>query len=81
MSCLSAYLSYSYAENMILKKYNKLNYFALLAPVLCFYIFLLSILPLVMCITVASFALYQEQTVFGKMKMDPAKRAQSQNAG
>jgi hypothetical protein len=26
-------------------------------------------------------ALYQEQAVFGKMKMDPAKRAQTQNAG
>jgi hypothetical protein len=25
--------------------------------------------------------LYQEQAVFGKMKMDPAKRAQTQNAG
>ncbi len=25
--------------------------------------------------------LYQEQTVFGKMKMDPGKRAQTQNAG
>jgi hypothetical protein len=27
------------------------------------------------------FALYQERAVFGKMKMDPAKRAQTQNAG
>ncbi len=27
------------------------------------------------------FTLYQEQAVFGKMKMDPAKRAQTQNAG
>jgi hypothetical protein len=26
-------------------------------------------------------ALYQERSVFGKMKMDPAKRAQTQNAG
>jgi hypothetical protein len=26
-------------------------------------------------------ALYQERAVFGKMKMDPAKRAQTQNAG
>jgi hypothetical protein len=26
-------------------------------------------------------SLYQEQAVFGKMKMDPAKRAQTQNAG
>ncbi len=26
-------------------------------------------------------ALYQEQAVCGKMKMDPAKRAQTQNAG
>ncbi len=26
-------------------------------------------------------ALYQEQAVFGKMKMDPSKRAQTQNAG
>ncbi len=26
-------------------------------------------------------ALYQEQAAFGKMKMDPAKRAQTQNAG
>jgi hypothetical protein len=26
-------------------------------------------------------ALYQERPVFGKMKMDPAKRAQTQNAG
>jgi hypothetical protein len=26
-------------------------------------------------------ALYQEQAVFGKMKMDSAKRAQTQNAG
>jgi hypothetical protein len=26
-------------------------------------------------------ALYQEQAVFGKMKMDPVKRAQTQNAG
>jgi hypothetical protein len=25
--------------------------------------------------------LYQERAVFGKMKMDPAKRAQTQNAG
>jgi hypothetical protein len=25
--------------------------------------------------------LYQEQAVFSKMKMDPAKRAQTQNAG
>ncbi len=25
--------------------------------------------------------LYQELAVFGKMKMDPAKRAQTQNAG
>jgi hypothetical protein len=25
--------------------------------------------------------LYQERGVFGKMKMDPAKRAQTQNAG
>jgi hypothetical protein len=25
--------------------------------------------------------LYQEQAVFGKMKMDSAKRAQTQNAG
>jgi len=25
--------------------------------------------------------LYQEQAVFGKMKMNPAKRAQTQNAG
>ncbi len=25
--------------------------------------------------------LYQEQAVCGKMKMDPAKRAQTQNAG
>ncbi len=29
----------------------------------------------------AKVTLYQEQTVFGKMKMDPAKRAQTQNAG
>ncbi len=28
-----------------------------------------------------STTLYQEQTVFGKMKMDPGKRAQTQNAG
>jgi hypothetical protein len=27
------------------------------------------------------YALYQERAVFGKMKMDPAKRAQTQNAG
>ncbi len=27
------------------------------------------------------YTLYQERTVFGKMKMDPAKRAQTQNAG
>ncbi len=26
-------------------------------------------------------ALFQERAVFGKMKMDPAKRAQTQNAG
>ncbi len=26
-------------------------------------------------------ALYQERAVFSKMKMDPAKRAQTQNAG
>jgi hypothetical protein len=26
-------------------------------------------------------SLYQEQAVFGKMKMDPAKRAQTQNVG
>ncbi len=25
--------------------------------------------------------LYQDRAVFGKMKMDPAKRAQTQNAG
>ena len=25
--------------------------------------------------------LYQERAVFGKMKMDPAKRAQTQNTG
>ncbi len=29
----------------------------------------------------ASPTLYQERAVFGKMKMDPAKRAQTQNAG
>ena len=28
-----------------------------------------------------SYTLYQERAVFGKMKMDPAKRAQAQNAG
>jgi hypothetical protein len=28
-----------------------------------------------------SVALYQERAVFGIMKMDPAKRAQTQNAG
>jgi hypothetical protein len=27
------------------------------------------------------YTLYQELAVFGKMKMDPAKRAQTQNAG
>jgi hypothetical protein len=27
------------------------------------------------------YTLYQERAVFGKMKMDPAKRAQTQNAG
>jgi hypothetical protein len=26
-------------------------------------------------------ALYQERAVFGKIKMDPAKRAQTQNTG
>ncbi len=29
----------------------------------------------------AAISLYQERAVFGKMKMDPAKRAQTQNAG
>ncbi len=29
----------------------------------------------------ATITLYQERAVFGKMKMDPAKRAQTQNAG
>ncbi len=29
----------------------------------------------------AAYALYQEQAVFVKMKMDPAKRAKTQNAG
>jgi hypothetical protein len=29
----------------------------------------------------SSSTLYQERAVFGKMKMDPAKRAQTQNAG
>jgi hypothetical protein len=29
----------------------------------------------------ACYTLYQERAVFGKMKMDPAKRAQTQNAG
>ncbi len=28
-----------------------------------------------------TYALCQERAVFGKMKMDPAKRAQTQNAG
>jgi hypothetical protein len=28
-----------------------------------------------------SASLYQERSVFGKMKLDPAKRAQTQNAG
>jgi hypothetical protein len=28
-----------------------------------------------------TYTLYQEQAVCGKMKMDPAKRAQTQNAG
>ncbi len=27
------------------------------------------------------YTLYQERAVFGKMKMDPAKRAHTQNAG
>jgi hypothetical protein len=27
------------------------------------------------------YTLYQERAVFGKMKMDPAKQAQTQNAG
>jgi hypothetical protein len=29
----------------------------------------------------AGYTLYQERGVFGKIKMDPAKRAQTQNAG
>ncbi len=31
--------------------------------------------------TLTASTLYQERAVFGKMKMDPAKRAQTQNAG
>ncbi len=31
--------------------------------------------------TVQKYTLYQERAVFGKMKMDLAKRAQTQNAG
>ncbi len=34
-----------------------------------------------MSIQIHKVTLYQEQAVFGKMKMDPAKRAQTQNAG
>jgi hypothetical protein len=34
-----------------------------------------------MCIVQCATTLYQELAVFGKMKMDPAKRAQTQNAG
>ena len=30
---------------------------------------------------VVIYTLYQERAVFGKMKMDPGKRAQTQNAG
>jgi hypothetical protein len=38
-------------------------------------------LHLYMCNLSVLSTLYQEQGVFGKMKMDPAKRAQTQNAG
>ncbi len=31
--------------------------------------------------SLCNYTLYQERAVFGKMKMDPAKRAQTQNAG
>ncbi len=48
--------------------YILLNYFSFLLIISQFII----ILP---------YTLYQEQAVFGKLKMDPAKRAQTQNAG
>jgi hypothetical protein len=35
----------------------------------------------VLCTLSMAPTLYQERAVFGKMKMDPAKRAQTQNAG